>query len=32
VESELDWEGTLLFELPSAEKIRRMFAAPLAAH
>ena len=28
VESEMDWDGTLLFELPSAETIRRTFAVP----
>jgi hypothetical protein len=32
VESELDWEGMLLFELPSAESIRTMLAAPAGAH
>jgi hypothetical protein len=32
VESELDWEGMLLFELPSAETIRKTFAVPSAAH
>ncbi len=32
VESELDWEGMLLFELPSAETVRRMFAVPVATH
>jgi hypothetical protein len=32
VESELDWEGMLLFELPSAETIRRMFAVPMPEH
>ncbi len=26
VESERDWDGTLLFELPSAETIRALFA------
>jgi len=28
VETELDWEGTLLFELPSAATIRAMLVAP----
>ena len=28
VESELDWEGTLLFELPSAETIRAALGGP----
>jgi hypothetical protein len=32
VESELEWEGMLLFELPSADTIRRMFAVPLSVH
>ena len=32
VESELDWEGTLLFELPSADTIRATLADPLAIH
>jgi len=32
VESELDWEGMLLFELPSAETIRRMSAVPSTTH
>jgi hypothetical protein len=32
VESELDWEGMLLFELPGADTIRATLAAPLSAH
>jgi len=32
VESELDWEGTLLFELPGADTIRATLAAPLTTH
>ena len=32
VESELDWEGMLLFELPSAETIRAILAVPAVSH
>jgi hypothetical protein len=32
VESESDWEGMLLFELPTAETIRAMLALPAAVH
>jgi hypothetical protein len=28
VESELDWDGTLMFELPSADSIRAMLPGP----
>jgi hypothetical protein len=29
VESELDWEGTLLCELPSADRVRAMLVGPM---
>jgi hypothetical protein len=32
VESELDWEGMMLFELPTAETIRSMLPVPVVAH